>query len=392
MFDRADSAGFLFTRAAVALAVVVPRATSFSIFRRLTDRPAFYSNPGNSGKLKLFASPIFTRQLAYGNVATMYDLRDSVVLVTGGAGTVGSHVVDAVIAEGARKVVVYDNFSAGNMLNLAAATKQKHTDVQVVTADIQHREDLDEVLQGVNYVFHEASVLLLESMKKPQKAIDVNIQGTFDVFQAALNAGVKKVVWASSASVFGEPMRLPVDEDHPFNNKTFYGATKIACEAIATSLNFSHALKHIGLRYYNVYGERQGIRGAYAQVIPRWFERIERGEPIVILGDGTQSMDLIYVTDIARANICAMKSDCTNDFFNIGSGVETTIKELAHLIVEVTGTDVPIVYEPHDVNLVKRRCSSAVRAKEKIGFVAQISPRQGLENYWRWRQYEHCRQ
>ena len=210
------------------------------------------------------------------------------------------------------------------------------------------------MMRGVDYVFHEASVLLLESMKKPQKAIDVNIQGTFNVFQAALKAGVKKVVWASSASVFGDPLRLPVDEDHPFNNKTFYGATKIACEAIAMSLNFSQGLKHVGLRYYNVYGPRQGIRGAYAQILPRWCERIENGQPIVIFSDGSQSMDLIYVKDIAQANICAMKSDCANDFFNIGTGVETTVKQLAHVLLEITNCKLQPIYEPHDVNLVKR--------------------------------------
>jgi UDP-glucose 4-epimerase len=315
----------------------------------------------------------------------MYHLKDSVVLVTGGAGTIGSHVVDAVIAENARKVIVYDNFSAGNQDNIREALNQRKTEVQLLAADIRNREDLDDAMQGVDYVFHEASVLLLESIKKPQKAIDVNIQGTFNVFQAALNAGVKKVVWASSASVFGEPLRLPVDEAHPFNNKTFYGATKVACEAIATSLNFSYGLKHVGLRYYNVYGPRQGIRGAYAQILPRWCERIEIGQPIVIFSDGSQSMDLIYVKDIARANICAMKSDCINDFFNIGSGIETTVKQLAHLLLDVTNCKIPPTYEPHDVNLVKRRQCSTVLAKEKIGFVAKTSLREGLLEYWQWR-------
>lgn len=317
----------------------------------------------------------------------MNDLRNSTVLVTGGAGTVGSHVVDALIAEQAKKIIVYDNFSAGNQENLREALAQSLTDVQVVVGDVLHREDLDEAMQGVNYVFHQASVLLLESMKKPQKAIDVNIQGSFNVFEASLKAGVKKVVWASSASVFGDPLRLPVDEDHPFNNKTFYGATKIAAEAIATSLNFSQGLKHVGLRYYNIYGPRQGIRGAYAQILPRWCERIERGEPIIIFSDGSQSMDLIYVRDIARANICALKSDCTNDFFNIGTGIETTVKQLAHLLLDVTGCKLPAVYEPHDVNLVKRRQCSTVRAKEKMGFVAQTSLRAGLLEYWQWRQH-----
>jgi UDP-glucose 4-epimerase len=315
----------------------------------------------------------------------MFDLKNSVVLVTGGAGTIGSHVVDAVIAEQARRIIIYDNFSAGYNENLRDAFKQKQTEIEIRVADITHPEDLEDAMQGVDYVFHEASVLLLESMKKPQKAIDVNIQGTFNVFKTALKAGVKKVVWASSASVFGDPLRLPVDEDHPFNNKTFYGATKIACEAIAASLNFSQGLQHVGLRYYNVYGPRQGIRGAYAQILPRWCDRIEANQPIVIFADGTQSMDLIYVKDVAQANVCAMKSDCTNDFFNIGTGIETTVKELAHLLLDVTGCKLPPVYEPHDVNLVKRRQCSTIRAREKIGFVAETNLRQGLLKYWQWR-------
>ncbi|MDD2708691.1 MAG: SDR family NAD(P)-dependent oxidoreductase [Verrucomicrobiae bacterium] len=318
----------------------------------------------------------------------MFELRDSTVLVTGGAGTVGSHIVDALIAENVRKIIVFDNFASGKMNNLREAMSRKEIQMEVVSADVRSRDDLDESLQGVDYVFHEASVLLLESMKKPQKAIDVNIQGTFNVFQSALKAGVKKIVWASSASVFGEPVRLPVDEDHPFNNKTFYGATKAACEMIATSLNFTSGLKHVGLRYYNIFGPRQGIRGAYAQIIPRWCERIEKNEPIVIFADGSQSMDLIYVKDIARANICALKSDCVNDFFNIGTGVETTVKQLAHHLLEITGCKLPPVYEPHDVNLVKRRQCSTRLAREKIGFSAQTSIREGLAEYWQWRQHE----
>lgn len=318
----------------------------------------------------------------------MFDLKNSTVLVTGGAGTIGSHIVDAVIAEGAKKVIVYDNMSEGRLINLKEAQAQKTTDVQIIAADIRNREDLDEAMKGVDYVFHEASVLLLESTKKPQKAIDVNIQGTFNVFQASMKAGVKKIVWASSASVFGEPLRLPVDEDHPFNNVTFYGATKAACEMIATSLNFTNGMKHVGLRYYNVYGPRQGIKGAYAQILPRWCERIERGEPIVIFADGSQSMDLIFVKDIAQANICALKSDCVNNFFNIGSGIETSVKQLAHVLLEVTNHKLPPVYEPHDVNLVKRRQCSTKLSKEKIGFTAKTSVREGVEQYWKWRQVE----
>lgn len=355
--------------------------------------PSSKSGFSNSSRIDFFRPPLFCLQFPSDLEAIrgMYDLKNSVVLVTGGAGTIGSHVVDAVIAEGARKVIVYDNFSEGHHPNLHDAVQQTKTEVRLVPADIRCREDLDEVMQGVDYVFHEASVLLLESMKKPQKAIDVNIQGTFNVFQSALQAGVKKVVWASSASVFGEPLRLPVDEDHPFNNKTFYGATKTACEMIATSLNFTNGLKHVGLRYYNVYGPRQGIQGAYAQILPRWCEKIEKGEPIVIYADGSQSMDLIFVKDVAAANICALKSDCTNDFFNIGTGIETTVKQLAHVLLDVTDTKTPPVYEPHDVNLVKRRQCSTKLAKEKTGFAAATSIREGVRQYWDWRQRQKAR-
>lgn len=319
----------------------------------------------------------------------MDDLKNATILVTGGAGTIGSHVVDAAIAEGVRKVIVYDNFSEGSERNLREALAQESAEISVVRGDVRSREDLDEAMQGVDYVFHQASVLLLESARKPQKAIDVNIQGTFNVFQASLKAGVKKVVWASSASVFGEPLRLPVDEDHPFNNKTFYGATKAACEHMAVSLNFTAGLRHVGLRYYNVYGPRQGIKGAYAQVIPRWCERIEAGQPITIYADGSQSMDLIFVKDIARANLCALKSACENDFFNIGTGVETTAKQLAEALLEVTNCRIPPVYEPHDVNLVKRRRCSTERARAKMGFAASVGVREGLKAYWEWRLHDH---
>jgi len=318
----------------------------------------------------------------------MNEIKGSTILVTGGAGTIGSHVVDALIQEKAKKIIVFDNFSEGHPQNLNQALSQKETEISIVKSDIRNREDLDEAMVGVDYVFHQASVLLLESMKKPQKAIDVNIQGSFNVFQASLKAGIKKVVWASSASVFGEPLKLPVDEDHPFNNKTFYGATKAASEHIAVSLNFSNGLKHVGLRYYNVYGPRQGIKGAYAQILPKWCDRIEKGEPIIIYSDGSQSMDLIFVKDIAQANICALKSNCENDFFNIGTGVETSVKQLAETLLSVTGFKKPPIFEPHDVNLVKRRCCSTVKAKAKMAFEAKTTVRQGLEAYWKWRQNE----
>lgn len=315
----------------------------------------------------------------------MFDIRGSSVLVTGGAGTIGSHIVDALVEEGASKVVVLDNFSEGKLDNLAKALSQRLTTIEVVSTDIRNHEDLDVHFNGADYVFHQASVLLLESMSKPQKAIDVNIQGTFNVFQSCIKHRVKKIVWASSASVFGDPLRLPVDEDHPFNNVTFYGATKVACEQFAVSFHHQYGLKQVGLRYYNVYGPRQGIKGAYAQILPKWFDRIDAGLPIVIFADGSQSMDLIFVRDIARANVLALKSGANNDFFNIGSGVETTVKQLAETVLDVTGCGLAPIYEPHDVNLVKRRRCSTVKAEKLIGFKSQISVRQGVREYFEWR-------
>ncbi len=315
----------------------------------------------------------------------MLQIQGSTVLVTGGAGTIGSHVVDALVVERPRKIIVLDNFSEGRRENLEEALAQDSVAIEIAAADIRNREDLDHLFEGVDFVFHEASVLLLESMAKPQKAIDVNIQGTFNVFQACVKHKIKKIVWASSASVFGDPLRLPVDEDHPFNNVTFYGATKVACEQFASSFHHQYKMKQVGLRYYNVYGPRQGIKGAYAQILPRWLDKIEKGLPLVIFADGSQSMDLIYVRDIARANVLALKSDVDNDFFNIGSGIETTVKELAMIVMEVAGHNQPPIYEPHDVNLVKRRRCSTIKAERMIGFKSEVTVRKGVEEYLEWR-------
>lgn len=314
----------------------------------------------------------------------MEDIRGSRILVTGGAGNIGSHVVDALVREGADKILVYENFSEGERENLEWALGQGNS-VEIIRGDIRDAEDLAIVTEGMDYVFHLASVLLLESMAKPRKAIDINIQGTFNVLEAAVRHGVKKVVFSSSASVFGDPLYLPVDEAHPFNNLTFYGATKIAGEQFCTYFAHRHGLPFVGLRYYNVYGPRQGVKGAYAQVLPRWLDLIDEGKPLVIYGDGTQSMDLIYVEDIARANVQALKSEIANEFFNIGSGVETSVKKLAEIVMELRDYHVPPVYEPHDRNLVRRRRCATAKAEALLGFRAMMGVREGVGEYIRWR-------
>lgn len=314
----------------------------------------------------------------------MLELKGSTVLVTGGAGNIGSHVVDALVKENVSKIIVYENFSEGEIENLEWALR--NGPLEIVRADIRDWEDLDIAMRGVDYVFHVASMLLLESKARPRKAMEVNILGTFNVLDAAVKNNVKKVVFSSSASVFGDPVRLPVDETHPFNNLTFYGATKSAGEQFCTNFHHEHGLKFCGLRYYNVYGPRQSIKGAYAQVLPKWLDRIDDSQPLVIFGDGSQSMDLIFVRDIAQANISAMKSDVSNEFFNIGTGIETTVRDLAHLIMDIKNFHLDPIYESHDVNLVKHRRCSTEKSERLIGFKAQVSLRQGLEEYIHWRE------
>jgi len=313
----------------------------------------------------------------------MNEIKDSTILVTGGAGTIGSHVVDGLVKRGAGRILVYENFSEGEPDNLDWA--RANGNVEIIRADIRDTEDLDAAMRGVDYVFHIASVLLLESKAKRRKAVDVNVVGTFNVLEAATKHHVKKVIFSSSASVFGDPVRLPVDESHPFNNVTFYGATKLAGEQFCTNFYHDSGLNFVGLRYYNVYGPRQGIKGAYAQVLPRWLDSLDEGKPLVIFGDGTQTMDLIFVRDIAAANLLSLTSDVSGEFFNIGTGIETSVRELAELILDIKKCRAEIKYEPHDINLVKRRRCSTEKAERMLGFKAAVPLRQGLEEYIKWR-------
>ena len=315
-----------------------------------------------------------------------YSIKDSTVLIIGGAGTIGSHIADALVNERPAKIKIFDNFSEGKMENLEGVFSQKFVPIEIISADIRSSEDLHSAMQGVDYVFHEASLLLLESEVKRQKAIDVNVQGTFNVFSACVKNNIKKIVWASSASVFGDPLYLPVDEQHPYNNQTFYGATKIMGEQMAVNFHHQMGLKQVGLRYYNVYGPRQSIKGAYAQILPRWLDKIDEKQPIVIFGDGTQSMDMIYVKDIARANLLALKADVENEFFNIGTGIETTVKQLADILIQVTGFNQQPIIEPRDINLVKKRRCSTEKSEKLIGFKSSTSVLEGVKAYIQWRQ------
>jgi len=312
-------------------------------------------------------------------------------LVIGGAGLIGSHIVDLLTAEDVREVVVYDNFCRGSMDNLAAALRDPRVRVFEAGGDILQTDVLAKATEGADYVFHLAALWLLQCHDYPRAAFDVNIRGTFNVLEACRDAKVKKLVFSSSASVYGDAESVPMAEDHPYRNKTFYGAAKIAGEQMARAFHHRYGLPWCGLRYMNVYGPRQDYRGAYVAVIMKVLDRIEAGLPPILHGDGSQTYDFIHVADCAHANLCAATSIATDRCYNVGSGVGTTLKELTKLILELKGSDLPISYEPQTTSFVTRRVGSTVRAENEIGFRAGIGLREGLTSLIAWRDRDKAR-
>lgn len=302
-------------------------------------------------------------------------------MITGGAGFIGSHIADALCREKGR-VIIYDNFIRGNESNLKDVMDSG--DVEVIRGDITDLQGLKKAMKGVDYVFHQAALWLLTCEENPREALRVNVEGTFNVLDACMDNGVKKLVAASSSSVYGNGIYFPTDENHPFNNDLFYGATKVADEQFMRAFHRKYGLDFVGLRYLNAYGPRMDYRSAYVMVIMNFLNKIERGEPPEIFGDGSATLDLVYVEDIARANILAMKSDITNEFFNVAGGRETTLKELLDTILELMGSDLKPVYRPRDENLVVRRYGCPKKAHEMLGFSATTTLREGLEKVIKW--------
>ena len=319
-------------------------------------------------------------------------------LVTGGAGTIGSHVVDQLLAAGAESVVVLDNFVRGRRANLAAALSggpgiggaDRAGRVRIVEGDIRDRDLLAELTAGQDLVFHLAAIRITQCAEEPRLANEVLVDGTFNVLEAAAAAGVRKVVASSSASVYGLAERFPTDErHHPYNNDTFYGAAKAFNEAMLRSFRAMYGLDYVALRYFNVYGPRMDIHGLYTEVLIRWMERIASGTPPLILGDGTQTMDFVHVADIARANVLAAAADVTDEVFNIACGVETSLNDLAKTLLEVMGSDLPVEYgPPRAVNGVTRRLADTAAAERRLGFRAGMSLREGLADLVQWWQAE----
>lgn len=314
------------------------------------------------------------------------DLREKKVLVIGGAGLIGSHAVDELVKEDVAEIRIYDNFVRGTQENLAEALRDPRVKIFDVGGDICQTDILDVAMKGMDGVFHFAALWLLQCHEFPRSAFDVNVRGTFNVLEACVANKIKRLVYSSSASVYGDAVEEPMTEDHPFNNKNFYGATKIAGEAMARAFHHRYGLDVVGLRYMNVYGPRQDYRGAYIAVIMKMLDAIDRGGGPTILGDGSEAFDFVAVADCGRANVCAMKADRTDRFYNVGTGRRTSLKELAEMVIALTGCKHPLKYAPRSqATLVRNRIGSPKRAKDEIGFEAKVELREGLKMLIAWR-------
>lgn len=318
----------------------------------------------------------------------MQSIYGSKVLVIGGAGFIGSHVVDELLREDVGEIIIYDNFCRGKIENLRDAQRDPRVKIFEIGGDICQTDILNSAMKGVDYVFHLAALWLLQCNEYPRAAFEVNVRGTFNVLEACVNNQIKKLIYSSSASVYGNAMETPMREDHPFNNQTFYGATKIAGEQMCRAFYHRYGLNYVGLRYMNVYGPRQDYRGAYTSVIMKVLDRLDQGLPPVIYGDGSQSYDFIYVSDAARANICAWISDVNDEFFNVGRGIKTSIKELVELLMKIKGIDLMIDYQPLGQTFVTHRIGSIEKAKRMLKFEANVSLEEGLRSLVEWRSKE----
>ncbi len=319
----------------------------------------------------------------------MEKLKNSKVLVIGGAGFIGSHLVKELLKTDVKEVVIYDNFARGKMENIAESLKDQRCYIYPLGGDIRDTDILNEAMKDVDYVFHLAAMWLLHCKDFPRTAFDVNIKGTFNVLEACVNNNIKKLVYSSSASVYGDAVKVPMAEDHPFNNKNFYGATKIAGEAMATAYNDRYGLEVIGLRYMNVYGPGQDQHAVYSGVVPIMLNKIEANEQPVINGDGSQAYDFIYVEDVARANIAALESNVKHGFYNVGTEVQTSIKELCDTILDLKQSQLKVKYVPYSQDdarqFVQNRIGSRQKAEKELDFKYKYSLREGLQKLIDWR-------
>jgi len=311
------------------------------------------------------------------------------ILVIGGAGFIGSQVVAELLKTDVDQVVIYDNFTRGKPEYIASSLQDSRCVVWPHGGDIRDVDLLNDAMSCMDAVVHLAAMWLLHCRDYPRTAFHVNIEGTFNVLEACVKNNVKRLVYSSSASVYGDAVEVPMTEAHPFNNRNFYGATKIAGEAMCRAYHDRYGLDYVGLRYMNVYGPRQDQHAVYSGVIPIMLNKIDAGEPPVINGDGSQAYDFIYVDDVARSNVLALRSDTIDEFYNVGTGIQTSIRNLCDTILELKQTDLKVTYQPYDADdarqLVQNRIGCPKLAEGKIGFHHEISLRDGLQKLIDWR-------
>ncbi len=311
------------------------------------------------------------------------------VLVIGGAGFIGSHVVAELLQTDVSKIVVYDNYARGKRSNIAESLEDPRVSIFEDGGDIREVDVLNNAMKDVDAVVHLAAMWLLHCKDYPRTAFDVNIAGTFNVLEACVNNGIERLVYSSSASVYGDAVEVPMFETHPFNNRNFYGATKIAGEAMCRAFHDRYGLSYVGLRYMNVYGPHQDQTAAYTGVIPIMLNKIDANEAPIINGDGSQAYDFVTARDTARCNVLALKADVTDEFYNVGTGVQTSIRELCDLILELRKSNLKVTFNPYSPEdarrLVQNRIGSPRKAAKDLNFVARDSLRDGLKHLIDWR-------
>ncbi|MES2949224.1 MAG: NAD-dependent epimerase/dehydratase family protein [Pseudomonadota bacterium] len=314
------------------------------------------------------------------------DINGKKLVIVGGAGLIGSHTVDRLLQEDVKEVVIYDNFVRGRVENLSNALKDPRVKIFEAGGDILQTDILEAAFDGADGVFHLAALWLLQCHEYPRSAFDTNVRGTFNVMEACVKKGIKRLVYSSSASVYGDAVQEPMTEDHPFNNQNFYGATKIAGEAFLRSFHHRYGLNYVGLRYMNVYGPRQDYHGAYIAVIMKMLDAIDKGQSPTIMGDGSEAFDFVAVEDCGLANVCAMKAEATDRFYNVGTGKRTSLKELAEMLRVLTNCDKPINFAPRSqATLVRNRIGCPKRATADLGYTANIDLNEGLKRLIDWR-------
>ena len=317
------------------------------------------------------------------------NLKNKKILVIGGAGFIGSYVVKELLKEKISEVVIYDNFIRGKKEYLQNSLKDDRCSIFPIGGDIREIDILNKAMIGMDYVICLAAMWLLHCKDYPRTAFDVNITGTFNVLEACVKNNIKKLIWSSSASVYGDAVELPMTENHPLNNKNFYGASKIAGEAMCTAFNDRYGLSVIGLRYMNVYGPNQDQTAAYTGVVPIMLNKIEANESPVINGDGSQSYDFIYVEDVAKCNIKALKSKINHGFYNVGTEVQTSIKNLCNTILKLKRSDLKVKYVPYNNDdaraLVQNRIGSKLKALDDLNFEFSFNLESGLKKLIDWR-------